>query len=153
NFGRGRKMALSLLEFADKINEIMPVIMRESARQQRGAFYKIKVTVPQLAILGFLKNHGEAAMTHMARYMSVTTAAVTGIVERLVREGYAVRRSDPKDRRVVKVKLTPKGASLIGKMEEQRRKAIMGMFSKVSQRDREEYLRILKHIQDSFKRP
>ena len=146
-------MALSLSEFADKINEILPVIMKESLRQQRGEFYKIKITMPQLAILGFLKNHGEAAMTHMARHMFVTTAAVTGIVERLVRDGYVVRQSDPKDRRVVKVKLTAKGAALIEKMEDQRRKGIMGMFSKVSQRDREEYLRILKRIQDSFKRP
>lgn len=144
-------MALSLSEFADKMEEIMPVIMRASLKRQKSGFYKIKMTMPQFAVMSFLAGHGDTTMTHMARHMSVTTAAVTGIVDRLVRDGYVLRKSDPKDRRVVMVGLTSKGASLVERLKGERKRAVMSMFANISQRDREEYLRILTHLRDRLK--
>lgn len=141
----------SLSEFADKIGEIMPVIAKEFMKYQPGKIHKIKLTLPQFVILGFLNREGESRMTDMARFMRVTTAAMTGMVDRLVRDGYAVRAHDPKDRRTVKVKVTPKAARLVEEIDKQRRQATINIFSRISQAERETYLEILMHIRTHIK--
>lgn len=137
----------TLAEFCDKVGEIMPIISREFFRHQTSEFFKTKITLPQFVVLEVLSRHGESKMTDIARYINVTTAAITGIVERLVRDGYALRISDPKDRRIVKVKLTKKGEGILQKMAESKKAIVMRIFGVISQEERDEYLKILEHIQ------
>jgi DNA-binding MarR family transcriptional regulator len=80
--------------------------------------------------------------------MRVSTAAATGIVERLVKSGYAVRSFDQNDRRVVNIEITPKGLGLIKKITLERRKMVLDVFDKISEQDRQDYLRILMRIKD-----
>jgi DNA-binding MarR family transcriptional regulator len=122
--------------------------MRSFLKSQAAKFYQLKVTIPQFAILNFLSTEGERKMTDLARFMNVSTAAITGIIDRLAMAGYIVRRSDPGDRRVTMVKLTPKGNGLVKKSFQQRRRMIMDMFGRISQRERGDYLRILMHIKE-----
>ena len=142
---------LSLSEFADKVNELMPVIIRTFLKQQSTEFYKIKLTMPQFVILDILQRHGESKMSDLAKSLSVTTAAMTGIVDRLVREGYLRRESDPKDRRIIKIRLTAKGERAVTQILEKKKQMIIKMFGMISQGEREEYLRILTHIRDHLK--
>lgn len=144
---------LTLIEFADKMNLIMPVIIKEFARRQVNELYKGKITLPQFLILEFLHRQGQSKMTALANYMDVTTAAITGVVERLVRDSYAVRAYEPKDRRIIKVKLTSKGSNLLKKVNQQRRRMLIKIFGRISQADRQEYLRILMQIKDILIRP
>ena len=139
---------IGLREFADRIGEIMPIIIKEFMKQQKTSFYKVRVTMPQFVILTFLTREGEMRMSDLARSMGVTTAAMTGIVDRLVRDRYVVRSYDPKDRRVIRIKTTLKGDGLVKDTHEERRKMVIDIFGRVSQHDREEYLRILTKIRD-----
>jgi DNA-binding MarR family transcriptional regulator len=139
---------LSLGEFSNRVSELMPVISRQFLKYQTSDFYKMKITLPQFVMLDIIARHGELCMSELAHHMNVTTAAITGIVDRLVRDSYIVRTSDPKDRRIVRVKLTAKGASIVHKTNEQRKKMMMDMFEVISQEEREEYLKILMHIRD-----
>ena len=50
-----------------------------------------------------LLSRGAATAGELARFTGLTTGAVTGIIDRLVKAGYAERTSDPKDRRRVLV--------------------------------------------------
>ncbi|PIP20590.1 MAG: hypothetical protein COX40_03905 [Candidatus Omnitrophica bacterium CG23_combo_of_CG06-09_8_20_14_all_40_11] len=138
----------SLLEFADKMNEVMPGIIQGFARRQADELYKGKITLPQFLILDFLSQQGESRMTDMAHFMHVTTAAMTGIVDRLVGYGYVARVYDPEDRRIIKIKLTSKGLELLKKINQQRRQMIIDIFGKISQVERRDYLRILMRIHD-----
>ena len=138
----------SLLEFADKMNEIMPGIIQGFARRQADELYKGKITLPQFLILDFLSQQGESKMTDMAHFMHVTTAAMTGIVDRLVRDDYVTRVYDPRDMRVIKIKLTSHGNKLVKKINEQRRSMIIKIFGSISEADRQDYLRILMQIRD-----
>jgi MarR family transcriptional regulator, organic hydroperoxide resistance regulator len=143
---------LELSEFADKVGELMPVIMKEFARHQSGEFYKTKITMPQFFVLDMLKHNGGSKMSDMARFLNVTTAAMTGIVGRLVRDGYVMRLSDPKDRRIIKVDLTAKGAKVIKDMVERRKQITMKIFSSISSREREDYLNILAHVGEHLRK-
>jgi len=139
---------LTLNEFADKLHEVMPVVTKEFARRQVDELYHGKITIPQFLILEFLLLKSESKMSDLAAFMHVTTAAITGIVDRLVKSGYLVRAYDSDDRRIIKVKLTAKGMNLIKKVTQQRRQMVLKIFGKISEPDRQEYLRILIQIKD-----
>jgi DNA-binding MarR family transcriptional regulator len=139
---------LAIEEFADRVNEAMAVISREFLRHQTEDFYKIKITMPQIIVLDNIYRHGELKMTDLARVLNVTTAAVTGLCDRLVRDGYAERVSDPNDRRVVKIRLTAEGKKIMRHVHEHRKKAMIKMFGVISQEERESYLSILEHMKE-----
>jgi len=141
-------MSLTLQEFADRLGEVMPVVIKEFSRRQTRELFKGKITLPQILIMEFLKKKGVSKMKDLAAFLGVSTAAVTGIVERLVRYAYAERQFDPADRRVIKIRLTARGQGLIRKIEEQRRRMVIDIFSKISEADRQDYLRILMQVRD-----
>lgn len=139
---------VSLAEFADKMNKVMPAIIKEFARRQVNELYKGKITLPQFLILEFLYREGESQMTILAHFMNVTTAAMTGTVDRLVRDGYVVRANASDDRRIIKISLTGRGMALVRKINAQRQQMVIKIFGKISETDRQDYLRILTQIKD-----
>jgi DNA-binding MarR family transcriptional regulator len=139
---------ISVQEFADKMHEIMPVIMREFARRQTNELYKGKITLPQFVALEFLCREGKTRMTGLANFMNITTAAMTGIADRLVRDGYVKRIFEPKDRRIIEIEATAKGHSLVKRISLQRRDMIIRTFGRLSGDDRRDYLRILVQVRD-----
>jgi DNA-binding MarR family transcriptional regulator len=60
-----------------------------------------------LHCLNIIQNSGGLTAGELAAEAALTTGAVTGVVDRLERVGYARRVPDPADRRRVKVEVTP----------------------------------------------
>jgi len=139
---------ISLFDFADKLNQLMPEIMRGFMRRQSNELLKGRITLPQFLILNFLDKEGESKMTGLAHFLNVSTPAATGIVARLVKYGYLTRIFDPKDRRIIKIRLTAKGATLVQKINQQKRQSIVDIFSKISEKERYDYLKILTRIRE-----
>lgn len=140
--------ALSLIQFADKMAEVMAVLMKGFAKCQMHELYKDKLTLPQMLILNFLHIENESKMKDLAIFMGVTTPAMTGIVDRLVKSGYCKREYDAADRRIIKISLTAKGNDLVKKINDHKRQMVINIFGKISEADREEYLRILLQIKE-----
>lgn len=142
---------ITLDAFADKLNEIIPLMMKEMSHRQTNELYKGKITVPQFIVISILDKKGPLNMTELAHHMDITTAGMTGIVNRLVKGGYAARKSDPKDRRVIYIHVTPKGAALTHKVNAERRQMIIDAFGRISEKEREDYLNILRHVLETLK--
>jgi len=143
---------ISLPEFADKLNEIMPRVMREFMKRQTNELCKGKITLPQFFILNYLEKEDQSRMTDIAHFLNVSTAAATGIVDRLVRLGYVERVFQPQDRRIIKIKLNSKGLELMKNINTQKRQMIIDIFGKISQEERQDYLKILMRIHEILKR-
>ncbi|MEW6101021.1 MAG: MarR family transcriptional regulator [Candidatus Omnitrophota bacterium] len=137
-----------LVEFADKVSQIMPVLLRSFAKHQANELYKGKITFPQFLVLDCLYREKQARMNSLAAFMHVSTAAMTGLVERLVRDGYCVRRYEPSDRRIINIRLSEKGEAMVMRINEQRRRMVIDIFGQISLKDREEYLMILQQVKD-----
>ncbi|MBW4698564.1 MAG: MarR family transcriptional regulator [Aphanocapsa lilacina HA4352-LM1] len=80
------------------------------------------LTGPQvgvLRILGHYYEHGRDGMplSEIGECLAVTKANMTGMVDRLERDGLVVRESDPTDRRIKRVRLTPKAHELHGRIK------------------------------------
>jgi DNA-binding MarR family transcriptional regulator len=61
-----------------------------------------------LHAINIVENNGGLTAGELAAASGLTTGAVTGVIDRLERAGYARRVTDPTDRRRVKVEVTPK---------------------------------------------
>lgn len=73
---------------------------------------KYGITVGQTFILFDLLDHDGSSVKEIAERVQVESPAITGFVDRLIREGLVERFNDPQDRRVMKIHLTPKGHEL-----------------------------------------
>jgi DNA-binding MarR family transcriptional regulator len=139
---------MPLSEFADKMNEIMPAMMKDFSRMQPAEIYKGKITLPQVLILQYLSTQEPVKMTDIANFMKVSTAATTGIVDRLVKSGYVSRVFDQDDRRIIRIKITLKGMDLMRKIAQERRSMVIHVFGKISEKDRQDYLRVIMRVKD-----
>ena len=61
-----------------------------------------------LHAINTIENSGGLTAGELAAATGLTTGAVTGVIDRLERAGYARRVPDPADRRRVRVEVTPK---------------------------------------------
>ena len=62
-----------------------------------------------LEAVGDLTAGGRNTMTQIAEALSIRVSSLTAAVNTLVRKGYLERGGEPGDRRVIRVRLTPKG--------------------------------------------
>lgn len=57
----------------------------------------------------FVDHHPDSSMRHIAEYLGVTPPSTTSLVNNMVKEGDLKRVLDKKDRRIVRLAITPKG--------------------------------------------
>jgi DNA-binding MarR family transcriptional regulator len=74
------------------------------------------VSFAQFYLMSYLSTSRELTMTDIARKMGHSTAAATGLVDRLEKLGYVERMHAADDRRKVLVRITPKGLELVSKL-------------------------------------
>ena len=70
------------------------------------------VSFSQFYLLSYLSTSRELTMTDIARKMGHSTAAATGLVDRLEKLGYVERSHAADDRRKVMVRITAKGSDM-----------------------------------------
>ncbi len=73
------------------------------------------VTGPQLWAMKALAEERGLSLGELARKMCLHPSTITGVVDRLEGKGHVCRERDMEDRRVVKVRLTPAGETLVKK--------------------------------------
>jgi len=76
------------------------------------------VSFAQFFLLGYLAKDDYLTMTDISKKMGHSTAAATGLVDRLEKLGYVQRLHASDDRRKVMVQITRKGIELVEKMRE-----------------------------------
>src|SRR5918997_4082347 len=67
---------------------------------------RLGVNDTDLHCLNIIESRGGLSAGELAKESGLTTGAVTGVIDRLEKAGYARRVSDPDDRRRVKVEVT-----------------------------------------------
>jgi 5'-methylthioadenosine phosphorylase len=89
------------------------------------------LNIPQYMALVALEDLGETTMGRLSKKLHVTMGASTNLVDKLIRGGFAERTRGTADRRVVKVKLQPKGRDMLRDVEEGAIKFMAGVLAKV----------------------
>lgn len=95
----------------DKTYEIIALFkeIREAVKKTMISNFKNSdLTSSQWMLLGLLLKNGKMKMSDLSKNMGLSNSTVSGIVDRLEKQGYVVRIRDEKDRRKVYVEITYK---------------------------------------------
>lgn len=91
------------------------------------------ITLPQFDVLSELEHAGSAlTMSQLSRKLMVSNGNVTGVVDRLEREGHVRRRASSTDRRVQYIELTDQGVALFRDIASEHERWIEGLFADLS---------------------
>ncbi|MFH0877478.1 MAG: MarR family transcriptional regulator [Candidatus Omnitrophota bacterium] len=137
---------VTIKSFARELVVLMPALMRGILKTQSDAIARGEITMPQYLILDLLETHGGLIMTELAHSLNVSLPAASGMVDRLHALSQIRRCRDPKDRRIIKILLTPKGHRVVRKVRSQRIKAIEKTFGRLTEEERQSYLKIIKKV-------
>jgi len=141
---------LNIDEFGDRMIKILPKLKIELGCYENNTLTRRDITTTQLLVLECLATCGHCKMHTLVDALKVKFSGVTAIIDRLVKTGFVIREHGKEDRRTVLVVLSAKGKKVLEEVYQQRRKAFIQVFSRVSAKERQEYLTILEKIVESF---
>lgn len=110
-------------------------------------------TPSQLHTLLWLGKDGPLTMGEIARRLGVTEKTVTGIVDRLERDGWVRRERAAADRRVIHVRLTARGERMSARMDAAVLEKLRALLALLDRADREALLRIFDKVTAAVAEP
>jgi len=91
---------------------------------------KLGLTYTEVQVLYYLSS-GEKNVTTLAKLVDVNKSTMVEVLDKLAKNGYVTRERDSNDRRVVIVKITDKGLSILSQVRCRYRNLILKLLNKV----------------------
>ncbi|MBE7486341.1 MAG: MarR family transcriptional regulator [Polyangiaceae bacterium] len=130
----------------DSIVEAILYLYTESRRITKDLAARHGVTGPQLAVVKMLEPVGKLSLSELSWKIRARNSTVTGIIDRMEREGLVERRRSEDDRRVIHITLTRKGQRLATEIPVEPVQIFRQILSELSARDAAELSRILTRL-------
>lgn len=131
----------------DAIVETLIYLYTESRRLTKGMASQFGLTGPQLTVIKLLESLGDLSLSSLSGRIKAQNSTVTGIIDRMEREGLVRRERSSSDRRVVFIRLTDKGQKLARQIQVEPLEIFRGALLDMSQGDQRDLLRILTKLQ------
>ncbi|MBW4838479.1 MAG: MarR family transcriptional regulator [Paenibacillaceae bacterium] len=106
----------------------------------------------ELFALLLVDKHGDITMSQLASSMNVPMSTATGVIERLVKNGYIVRVKSETDRRIVTIRLTGKGTSLSEELKDTLRRLTDLLVQGLSEEEQRLLVQIFLKVLDNLSR-
>ena len=131
--------------------KLMMAIIRAAEHFKRvhsSIFRNYGLSFPQYNILRVLdaSKNGENKMSDISRIMLVPGANITGLAKRLEKDGFIIKKSDPKDDRVTLLDITPKGKKTLQNIEKEKDKWLTLILKDLPKKEKAELLGTVKLI-------
>jgi DNA-binding MarR family transcriptional regulator len=131
----------------DAIVETIIYLYTESRRLTKGMASSFGLTGPQLTILKLLETFPDLSLSTLSERIRAQNSTVTGIVDRMEREGLVRRERSKADRRVVHLRLSDKGSRLAREIQVEPMEIFRQALLSMAPVDLRELLRILTKLQ------
>jgi DNA-binding MarR family transcriptional regulator len=105
-----------------------------------------EVTLTQYRSLVVLASRGPQSVAALADELDVTPSTVSRLCDRLVRKGLVRRREDRRDRRAVRLALTPAGRELVDAVTDRRRTEIAGLLDGIPEEEQRSLVHALRRL-------
>lgn len=142
-------MKRSLANEKAELQRVLELIFNVS-RQMREKVHEVKqpahLSMLHIGTLHYISEHGSPLMTDVARHLYITRPSATSLINALVRSGHLQRLTDNRDRRSVRLKLTPKGAKVVRVGFETVTRQILAMIRRLSPSERQQFISILTKL-------
>ncbi len=130
----------------DSIVEAIVYLYTESRRLTKGMAARYGLTGPQLTVVKLLESLGDMSLSDLSERIHAQNSTVTGIIDRMGREGLVTRARSTRDRRVVHIRLTDKGKRLARDVPLQPAEILRTALGRLSPGEASELLRILTKL-------
>ena len=101
---------------ADRLADFVLFTQRSCILGLSSELHRGNVSFPQFFLLAYLSSEDYLTMSDIAKKMGHSTAASTGLVDRLEKLNYVERTHAAEDRRKIMVRITNRGTSLVARM-------------------------------------
>lgn len=123
--------------------DLMLALRRKLTERGQSFALKDELSMTQFEVLWFVSCSSSVSMDSIAERLNIKPPSATALITALERKGYIKRSRDPNDRRVVHVALTPSAKRQIGTLQKRKDRMFESLLSKLSVKDRKEFIRLL----------
>lgn len=131
-------------------HEIFALFRHTFAIQIRTAEGEAELDRSTYAILGLLDDEGPQRLGQIATAFRLDPSTITRQVQTAVRQGLAVKHTDPVDRRASILSLTDRGRARIQSVRAYRTEALAGVLTGWPEREQKDLLRLLRRFNASI---
>lgn len=103
-------------------------------------------SMTRLAVLGLVRERGEATMKDVASFLCIAPPSATALVDGIAAAGFLLRRQGVKDRRSVRLRLTPKGERALAAGMRRVDAAMKRMFSRLDAAEQDRLIALLEKL-------
>jgi MarR family transcriptional regulator, organic hydroperoxide resistance regulator len=130
----------------DRVLEAIIYLATEGRRLTKEYARRVNLTGPQLTVLKMLEAFGDLSLSELSERIRAQNSTVTGIIDRMEREGLVVRARSRDDKRVFFIKLTSKGARIAEGIEVEPMQILRSTLASLSATDMRDLMRILTKL-------
>ena len=130
----------------DQVLEALVYLYTESRRITKELARRAELTGPQLTVLKLLEGVGDLSLSELSDRIRAQNSTVTGIIDRMEREGLVARSRSTADRRVVHIRLTEKGAEIAREIAVEPMEIFRTAMDSLSPGEMRELLRLLTKV-------
>jgi DNA-binding MarR family transcriptional regulator len=130
----------------DQLIETALYLYSEGRRVTKASGHRLGLTGPQVTALKLLEELDALSLSDLSKRMSAKNSTMTGLVDRMVRDGLVDRQRSDDDRRVVQIQLTAHGRKLASKIPVTSMEIFSRALRSLSAHDRLELTQILKRL-------
>ena len=130
----------------DQVLEAIIYLYTESRRITKELAKRADLTGPQLTVVKLLEQVGGLSLSELSDKIRAQNSTVTGIIDRMEREGLVARERSKEDRRVVHIRLTPKGTALAREIPVEPMEIFKGALESLSGQEMRDLMRIMAKV-------
>ncbi len=139
-------------EDTDRIVEAVIYLYTESRRVTKEVARSLGMTGPQVTAIKLLEGFGDLSLSALSERMSAKNSTITGLVDRLERDGMVTRARSTEDRRVTLIRLTPAGRKLAGQIPVTSMEMFARALCSLDARERDQLRGLLRKLTDHIRK-
>jgi len=132
----------------DRIVETIVYLTTESRRLARESAAAHGLTATQVSVMKLLDAIGDLSLSSLSVRIGANNSTVTGVIDRMERDGLVARERSIDDRRVWLIRLTPAGRRLARDLEVSPWEVLAGAIGALSGREKSQLLTLLGKLAD-----
>jgi DNA-binding MarR family transcriptional regulator len=136
-------------EFSDKVGRLLKQINKNNNTFEQACMKAFDITSAQAGALLNLPVKGTMMMNELSNAAEVDTSTMTRMVDQLVEKGLVLRHADAKDRRLVRVGLTPGGHKMHQELGDALTYYHMESLEDITEPEREITIQVLERLKNA----
>lgn len=129
-----------------QIEELLRHVTVIIKKRGRDILSDFAITNPQFNALLVLDNHPDITMGELCDRLYLACSTATDLIDRMEKNGLLERRRDVDDRRVIRLRPTPKAKEVIDRVIQARRRYVKSILTKLEKKDIETLARSLQQL-------